>query len=401
MNIENEKISGRQLGRMVFYDFFALTTLVLPGLLTKAVGMDGFFALASGCIVGYGMLLLVLTQIKHMRHTGKDYHAYLCEHFGTILTTVILIIYLLSALFGAAYGLRLLCDITRQYLISDTPAWLVLAVLAALALYGLCAGLESRGRMYEIVFWLVLLPLFFLFFLAAHNVEANRWVPVFQAEGVQVLKSSYLVFAFFMSSAFLPMLAEDVSEHADVARVLKQGFAFGVCVNLALFLLLTGIFGAPTVATMEEAALTLTAMVKVPGGFLERQDALLCGIWLVSIFAFVENALYYAVWCMKKLSRKQEKGWLLPGAGVVVYVLAVCMYRSENFASWLSRIYARIAVPALVGIVLVSWILTVWKNRKAPVRRNVTLLRWKNRESSERERMQKSRKKSACREEKR
>ena len=385
MNIENEKISGRQLGRMVFYDFFALTTLVLPGMLTKAVGMDGFFALASGCIVGYGLLLLVLTQIKHMRHTGKDYHAYLCEHFGTILTTVILIIYLLSALFGAAYGLRLLCDITRQYLISDTPAWLVLAVLAALALYGLCAGLESRGRMYEIVFWLVLLPLFFLFFLASHNVEANRWVPVFQAEGVQVLKSSYLVFAFFMSSAFLPMLAEDVSEHADVARVLKQGFAFGVCVNLVLFLILTGIFGAPTVATMEEAALTLTAMVKVPGGFLERQDALLCGIWLVSVFAFVENALYYAVWCMKKISGKQEKGWLLPGAGVFVYALAVCMYRSEKFASRLSEIYVRVAVPVLVGVVLVAWILSVWKNKKVPARKHTSL----------------SREKSACREEKR
>ena len=58
MNIENNKISGRQLGRMVFYDFFALTTLLLPGMLTKEAGMDGFFALAAGCAAGYGLLLL-------------------------------------------------------------------------------------------------------------------------------------------------------------------------------------------------------------------------------------------------------------------------------------------------------------------------------------------------------
>lgn len=43
MNIENEKISGRQLGRLVFYDYFALTTLLMPGMLAKAVGMDAFF----------------------------------------------------------------------------------------------------------------------------------------------------------------------------------------------------------------------------------------------------------------------------------------------------------------------------------------------------------------------
>ena len=385
MNIENNKISGRQLGRMVFYDFFAVTTLVLPGMLAKAAGIDGFFALAAGCIAGYVLLLLVLVQIRRMRQAGQDFFAYLRERFGSLLTVAIVIVYLLTALFGAAYGLRLLCSITRRYLIRDTPVWLVLAVIAALAVYGLCAGPESRGRMYELVFWFVLLPLLFLFFLAAHNVEPDRWVPVFRAEGLQVLKNSYLVFTFLMSSAFLPMLAEGVSEQADVARVVKQGFAFSVCVNLALFLILTGIFGAPTVAMMKEAALTLTAMVKIPGGFLERQDALLCGIWLVSVFAFVENALYYAVWCMKKISGKNENGWLLPGIGVCVYVLALCMYRSERFTSQFSRVYVRVAVPVLAGILLVAWILSVWRNSKIPARKSTTM----------------EREKSACGEEKR
>lgn len=364
MDIENKKISGRQLGRMVFYDFFALTTLVLPGMLAKAVGMDAVFVLAAGCVLGYGLLLLVLTQMKQMRRAGQDYHMYLIERFGTLLTVVILIVYLLTALFGAAYGLRLLCDITRQYLIRDTPAWLVLAVLTVLAVYGLSSGLESRGRMYEIIFWFVLLPLLFLFLLAAHNVETGRWVPVFCAEGPEVLKNSYLVFAFFACSVFLPILSEGVCEHVDVAHVLKQSFVFCIGVNLLLFLLLAGIFGVPTLATMEEAALTLTAMVKVPGGFLERQDALLCGIWLVSIFAFVENALYYLVWCMKKVSGKHVKGWFLPAAGVLVYVPAVCMYRSQRFTSQLSRVYVRIGVPVLVGIVLVACILSAWKTKK-------------------------------------
>ena len=363
MNIDNHKISGRQLGRLVFYDQFALTTLLLPGILAKEAGMDGCFALAAGSAAGYGLLLLVLMQIRRMRRTGQDYFSYLQEHFGKLLTTAILAVYLLTAWFGAAYGLRVLCDISRQYLIRDTPAWLVLAVLSVLAVYGLGTGLESRGRMYEIVFWVVLLPLLFLFLLAAQNVEPDRWVPAFRGEGLSVLKSSYVVFAFLAGTVCLPMLSEGTLADAYVPRVLKQGFAFSVCVNLVLFLVLTGIFGAPTVATMDEAALTLTAMVKVPGGFLERQDALLCGIWLVSVFAFVENMLSYALWCVKKISRKKENSWCLPGAGVLVYVAALSMYRSQSFASQLSRVYLRIAVPVLFGIVLVACILEGWKNR--------------------------------------
>lgn len=417
MNIENDKISGRQLGRLVFYDYFALTTLLLPGILAKAVGMDGFFVLAAGCGAGFCLLLLVIAQIGQMRREGQDYHRYLSERFGRVLTVVILAVYLLTAIFGAAYGLRLLCDITRQYLIRETSAWLILAVLSALAVYGLCNGLESRGRMYEILFWFVLLPLVVLFFLAAQNVETDRFVPVFRAEGLQVLKNSYLVFSFLAGSTFLPMLTENASQHADVSRVLKQGFIFSVCVNLVLFLLLAGIFGVPTVATMEEAALTLTAMVKVPGGFLERQDALLCGIWLVSVFAFVENALYYAVWCMKKIGGKPVRRWYLPVAGLTVYGLAVCMYRSARLTSWLARIYARIGVPVLIGIVLVAWIMSVWKNRNVPgqdlpvpalgkdknvSRRNDPLsVARKKRKSAERKNTTFLQEKSTCREEKR
>lgn len=366
MEIDNHKISGRQLGRMVLYDPCALTTLLLPGILAKEAGMDGFFALAAGSVAGYGLLLLVLMQIRRMRQPGQDYVSYLQGHFGKVLTTVILTVYLLTAWFGAAYGLRVLCDISRQYLIRDTPVWLVLAVLAVLAVYGLGTGLESRGRMYEIVFWFVLLPLLFLFLLAVQNVEPDRWVPVFRGEGLSVLKSSYVVFAFLAGTVFLPMLSEGITAGADVSRVLKQGFAFSVCVNLVLFLVLTGIFGAPTVATMDEAVLTLTAMVKVPGGFLERQDALLCGIWLVSVFAFVENMLSYVLWCAKKINRKKDNRWCLPGAGALVYVAALAMYRSRKLISQLSRVYLRIAVPVLVGIVLVSCILEIWKNGNSP-----------------------------------
>lgn len=366
MNIENNKISGRQLGRLVFHDFFALTTLALPGMLTRKVGVDGFFALAAGGVAGFVFLVLVILQIRQMRRAQMDYVAYLRANFGSLFTGLFLLVYFLSALFGAAYALRLLCDIARQYMIRDTPAWLVMAVLALLAVYGLAKGLESRGRMYEIMFWFVLLPLLFLFFLAACNVETQRWLPVFQAEGLQVAKSSYLVFAFLMGSAFLPVLSDDISEHADVSRVLKQSFVLGIGVNLVLFLLLVGIFGAPTVATMEEAALTLTALVKLPGGFLERQDALLCGIWLIGIFAFAENALYYMVWCMKKMSAKSLQGCCLPCAGVLVYLLAVYMYRSAYVTSQLARVYMCVVVPVFVGIVLVTDMQSAWKTKRQP-----------------------------------
>lgn len=389
MDIENNKISGRQLGRMVFYDYFALTILVLPGIVAKAAGMDGFFALAAGCAAGYGLLVLVLISMKEMRRNGKTYDSYLRGYFGSFFTTMILLAELLTALFGAAYGLYLLCVISRQYLIRETPVWLVLAILTGLAVYALNAGIESRGRMYEMMFWVVLIPLLLLFFLAAHNVEADRWVPVFCTAGAKMFKSSYVVFAFFAGSVFLPMLMENVSEHADVTRVIRQGFLFSACANLILFLLLTGIFGAQTVATMDEAVVTLTAMVKIPGGFFERQDALLCAILLVSMFAFVENMFGYMVWCVKKINQKCAHRWYLPAAGAVMYVLAVCMNRSQRFRFLLARVYLSIAVPVLVGMTLVVCMRSLWNNRRRH-RKNAAVQHRQEREGEGTEQLRKT-----------
>ena len=366
MNIENNKIPGRQFGRIIFYDFFALSTLVLPGKLAEAVGMVEVFVLAVGGAAGYLLLLLVLSQICRMRQDGQDYERYLRGYFGKWLTGAIVLIYGLTALFGAAYGLCRLCDISRQYLLRDTPPWLVLAVLTLLGVYGICGEQENRGRMYELLFWFVVFPLFFLIVLAARNVSPERWVPVFCAERTQVLKQSYIVFAFFMGSVFLPVHAESVTWQTDVARVSKQSYVFGVCMSVVLFLILAGIFGVPTVATMKEAVLVLTGMVKVPGGFLERQDALLCGIWLVSIYAFAENALYALAWSAKKVCGTHVRRWISLAVGVVVYVLAVCMYHSRQLTAQLSRCYLRWAVPILTGIVLVLCILSVWQDRQHP-----------------------------------
>lgn len=370
MNIENEKISGRQLGRMVFYDFFGLTTLVLPGYLAKGAGMDGFFCLVLGFAAGFLFLLAVLAQMKRM---GQGYEPYLAERFGSILTAVVLLSYLLIALFGAAYGLHMLGNVICKYLIRDTSVWLILGVLTVLAVYGLSAGLECRGRLYEVVFWFVALPLVILFFLAMFNVEPEGWLPVFVAGGGQLFRGSYVVFALLMSVALLPMLAGDIAEGTDTPRVLKQSFVFSMCLNLALFLLLAGIFRTPTMAVMEEPALTLTAMVKVPGGFFERQDALLCGIWFVSIFAFVENALYYSVYCARKICRKREQGCFLFGAGVLVYFLSLGMHGSRTFLDALVHYYLVAAVPLLVIVTLLAGILpahprdTLWFRKEKSI----------------------------------
>ena len=167
-----------------------------------------------------------------------------------------------------------------------------------------------------------------------------------------------------MAAAYLPIYADVVNRREGLCAALRRSYVTGVVLLILLFLTLTGIYGAPTVAVMDEAVLELTAMVKVPGGFLERQDALLCGIWFAGMYLFVENALYAAVWSMEKLGNRQMDHWFRAGGGILMYVAALVLYRYRNLDDALGAVYLKFAVPVLLLTVVAAALLTAWREKQ-------------------------------------
>lgn len=361
MDIKNGKMSGRQAGYMFFYSFLALPVLLLPQQLTRMSGMDGFFALVIGSLSGYLFLRIVLLLISHME---CSYSELLQRYLGRGATCLVELLYLLIALFTAAYGLQLLCQVVRMYLIRDTPAWLVMGAVTILILYGLGTDTECRGRRCELLFWFVVVPLLLMVLLAVWNIESDHWLPVAQISGQQLLDSSYVVFSYTMVIACLPIYADVISQREQLCKHLKRSYLCSMILQMILFLTLTGIYGVPTVAVMDDTLMELAAMVKVPGGFLERQDAWMCGIWFVGMYVFVETAWHAVTWSMEHIGGRQQRHWSLIGSGVLVYLVALLLYRYRNWNLVLGHIYLAAAVPALVLILTVLTVVVVWRTHR-------------------------------------
>ena len=99
-------------------------------------------------------------------------------------------------------------------------------------------------------------------------------------------------------------------------------------------------------------------------GGAERQDALLCGIWFVGMYLFVENALYAAVWSMEKLGNRQMDHWFRAGGGILMYVAALVLYRYRNLDDMFAAVYLKFAVPLLLLIVVAAALLTAWREKQ-------------------------------------
>ena len=76
----------------------------------------------------------------------------------------------------------------------------------------MAGGIEGRARVYEILFWFLMIPLFLMLFAACREVKPAYWSPVFVADGKEMLNGSYYVFFCYSMESIVLFLKEYVSD---------------------------------------------------------------------------------------------------------------------------------------------------------------------------------------------
>ena len=64
---ENNQISGRQVFRLLTYDFLGMGTLLLPTMLADTAGRDGIFCILAGILCH-----IIALNIKHVNRSLTD-----------------------------------------------------------------------------------------------------------------------------------------------------------------------------------------------------------------------------------------------------------------------------------------------------------------------------------------
>ncbi len=80
-------------------------------------------------------------------------------------------------LFVGAFGLYLLADLVHTFLLPEESFLLLTVLILLLVLYSRRAGLEGRGRTFEVLFWPMLLLLIILLALGASSLRGMNLFP--------------------------------------------------------------------------------------------------------------------------------------------------------------------------------------------------------------------------------
>ena len=369
---ENNQISGRQVFRLLTYDFLGMGTLLLPTMLADTAGRDGIFCILAGILSTFLYLKLLRYLLKGMKTSYPDFLKQKC---GKVCGYVLWGGYFLYFILMASYTAYLFSTLMLNGLVENVSFYLVLMLILLLAFYGMAGGIEGRARVYEMLFWFLMIPLFLMLFAACREVKPAYWSPVFVADGKEMLNGSYYVFFCYSMVSIVLFLKEYVSDDKKHISAAEKAVWFSGGVFAALYLILIGLFGAEALAQMKFPAVTMMSRVQITGGFLKRTDAFMFSIWFFTLYAMLNSMVFYSGNLAAKVIR--DCGGYLEGKKrmltylillLLVYGVTVLFYRNQQFLDCVTFLLWKIGTPFVVGVPILLCLTGERKKHKKKVR---------------------------------
>ena len=369
---ENNQISGRQVFRLLTYDFLGMGTLLLPTMLADTAGRDGIFCILAGILSTFLYLKLLRYLLKGMKTSYPDFLKQKC---GKICGYVLWSGYFLYFILMASYTAYLFSTLMLNGLVENVSFYLVLLLILLLAFYGMAGGIEGRARVYEILFWFLMIPLFLMLFAACREVKPAYWSPVFMADGKEVLSGSYYVLFCYSMVSIVLFLKEYVADRKKCVGAAEKAVWFSGGVFAALYLILIGLFGVEALAQMKFPAVTMMSRVQVTGGFLKRTDAFMFRIWFFTLYAMLNSMVFYSGNLAAKVIRDcggylEGKKRMLPYLILLllVYGVTVLFYRNQQFLDCVTFLLWKIGTPFVVGVPVLLFLTGERKKHNKKVR---------------------------------
>lgn len=348
----NQKISIRQIRRLLVLDLFGLSSLLLPGLLAKSAGTDGIFCIGMAAVLATAYIWVLGKVIDRME---GDYYGCMKELLGSFVSDIFLLFYLFFFLLLGAYVIYQLTGLVQAWLLPEgSYGWTCLLVLL-LAAYATVRGIEGRARIYEILFYFLLIPLVFMIGLASKDVNVDYWTPVWDTSWAGFCQGTIQVFVFFLPVFFILFLKPFCAAPRKLCKCARRAVWIVAGLNIVIFMVLLGNFQVKTTSCLARPVITLMSMVKLPGGFFARMDAFMTAIWFFSLFALMNTGVFYSGHILKELFREKHTRYSLLVVLALEFGLAQWFYKYHNAQGVYSWYLKCLALPVLVLLPLLLW----------------------------------------------
>lgn len=359
----NGKISNHQATRLLILDVFTGACLFLPMALPRLAGEGGFIALILG-------LLLTLADGALLSWVlGKCESRYV-QSLGGWTGKVLRWLYGLRCFAAFVFLMGLFSSVLNETFLYTMPKWLVIAGMMLILIYGSTKGIEVRARLSEILFYLILIPIILIGLFSIPEGDIFRLL-AFSETSVSGIIEGILVTWVLMAPVEWMLYIAPENPNEKPFRVFAWALGIGGGLAALIYALCVTVMTVEGMAGERWPTVILMQIVRIPGGFLSRQDGLMLSFWIFAMFISLSGALSHTVelWGIRETKVNRWKVWAFALAG------AALSWRLGTERRFLNIYFIWMLISGAVLLWFAPWLMGLTcKRRKKGLRKTGALL---------------------------
>lgn len=322
--LEKGRISVAQFTILVFLVTTGDSILVLPSSVAAEAKNDSW--ISGICALGLGLLIIMLFYQVSKLFPDLTFVEYSEKIFGSFFGKSLAFFFLLYPFLSVALLLRELGDFLTTQILPNTPMEAITILFILFVIYGTRLGLETwiRAGQVFLPFFIVLVVVFFAFL--APQFDMKNLQPV-MGDGIKpVIRGSIIFTAFpFMETLIVMIMIfpyVKINRQKDLRNAMLIGQTAGGI--LLIFMMLTSllVFGGELVAHQQYPSYSLAKKLNI-GKFLERVEAIIAILWMITIFIKSIFYFYSSTLGLAQLLKLNDYRPLTLPLGMILIVLSI------------------------------------------------------------------------------
>lgn len=354
----NGKISNHQATRLLILDVFTGACLFLPMALPRLAGEGGFLALLLG-------LLLTLADGALLSWVLGKCESRFVQSLGGWPGKVLRWLYGLRCFAAFVFLMGLFSSVLNETFLYTMPKWLVIAGMMLVLIYGSTKGIEVRARLSEILFYLILIPIILIGLFSIPEGDIFRLLTLSDTSLSGIIQGVLVTWVLMAPVEWMLYIAPE-NPNEKPFRVFAWALGIGGGLAALIYALCVTVMTVEGMAGERWPTVILMQIVRIPGGFLSRQDGLMLSFWIFAMFISLSGALSHTVelWGIREAKVNRWKVWAFALAG------AALSWRLGMERRFLNIYFMWMLISGAVLLWLVPWLMGMTcKGRKKGFRK--------------------------------
>lgn len=363
MTAEN-KISPRQLRRMLFIEMFGAGALSVPALACYN-GQSGGVA-----VLFYGIFLIIATVVFYiLSEKIQEQFSENAKSYAEILPKSIQSIYFIRFAINVAALFYFFGETIQTVYMPESSFLFILFPAALLLWYTLNTDLQKRARFLELIFPWIFVSYGIAVFLSFVGIETSIqlgtikevWKDIFSDTAIQSLRNGYTLFVCGSPIEFLLFLKPAAKTKQKTKRsIITAAFGVFFC-NVLLIFLAVRTLGKTLTTQSAWPVIKMMQLIRMSGGFLERFDILPAIVWVLCMMAVISGYLYYGKKMLEQLLLKKSKEAIakepirkepiVTGISILCLLFLACLVEKQPYL-WNSYLKYKIFVDVPLALLL-------------------------------------------------